>query len=139
MFLTKESARISSTYFFILLALIFDYLMNQGIENSKSCSKWRLNDIQWTPYFLAAAPIRTCFAIHSLWYYHFFKKYYHLYELRNGHLNIIMQFSYTYQGSSSPLAGQLNQMYIKVKYIIFSYRFLFTVSQKMSENGVDPT
>ena len=45
-------------YFFILLALISDYLMNQGIENCKSCAKWRLNDIQWTPYFLAAAPIQ---------------------------------------------------------------------------------
>ena len=58
MFLAKESARSSSTYFLILLALIFDYLMNQGIENCKSCAKWRLNDIQWTPYFLAAAPIQ---------------------------------------------------------------------------------
>ena len=136
MFLTKESARISSTYFFILLALIFDYLMNQGIENCKSCTKWRLNDIQWTPYFLAAAPIRTCFAIHSLWYYHFFEKYYHLYELRNGHLNIIMQFSYTYQGSSSPLDSWTK---CKNTYIIFSYRFLFTVSQKMFGHGEDPT
>ena len=30
-------------------------------------------------------------------------------------------------------------MYIKVTYIIFSYRFLFTVSQKMFGHGEDPT